>query len=360
MWKKLAAAEQCCLDGIILLDERWRCVAMNAAAAELLDTDATSAADKTLWDVLEQVVDSTTCEQWRRTCGEALPAHLGEFCDSRGRYVACRCWPAGSCVLLSIIDVTNLREPLRAAADERQRIESFLTVLAHELRTPLGTFGQGLAALRTGDASIDRHGLLDRMERQLRYFTRVVDDLLDVARIVRGRIEVRSERIAVDSVVREAIDAVLPIAADKGIRVQTELITGTAVRADRVRLEQVLINLLKNAVTATDSGGHVQVSARTAGTEVEISVRDTGHGISTEQLPHLFEASYEYREGAGLGLGLGVVKRLVELQGGAVTAHSEGLGCGATFAVRLPCGDRGAALAAGRDVSKNGAPPAAQ
>jgi signal transduction histidine kinase len=340
MWSKLAVRESdCCSDGIVLLDERWRCIAMNTVAADLLDTDAIAAADKPVWDVLEQVVDVSTCEQWRRTCVEQLPADLGAFRASHGRYVACRCWPAGTSVLLSMIDVTEFREPLKAAVDERRRVESFLAEVAHELRTPLATLSQGLAVLRTQEAAVDREALIERMERQLRYFIRVVDDLLDVARIVRGRIEVRSERVDVGSVVGQAVDAVAPLAAGKGVSVHTELPSGAAVRGDAVRLEQVLINLLKNAVDATDAGGQVRVSAGRKGTEMEIAVRDKGRGIAAEQLSQLFLPSYEYRDGAGLGVGLGVVKRLVELQGGQVTACSDGAGRGATFTVRLPSGD---------------------
>jgi signal transduction histidine kinase len=338
MWSELSARQARCSDGIVLLDERWRCIAMNSAAAELLDTNAATAANRPVWDVLEQVLDDSTREQWRRTCTEQLPANLGAFCDSHGRYVACRCWPTGNAALLSMIEMTNLSGSLDAAAHERQRIESLLAVLAHELRTPLGTLTQTLAVLRRDDVAVDRQCLLDRMDRQLRYFVGVVDDLLDAARIVRGRIDVRSERVGTGDVIAEAVDAVALLAAGNGVRMHTEPASDVAVRADAVRLQQVLINLLRNAIDATGSGGHVFVSARTAGTEVEIEVRDTGRGIACERLARLFEPSYDHREGAGLGVGLGVVKRLVELQGGRVTAYSAGVGQGATFGVWLPRG----------------------
>ena len=338
MWSKLAARETRCSDGIVLLDERWRCVGMNTIAAELLATNAAAAADRPVWEVLEQVLDDGTREQWRRTCTERLPANLGAFCDSHGRHIACRCWRAGNAALLSMIDMTNLSGPLDAVAEERHRIESLLAVLAHELRTPLGTLAQTLAVLRRDDVPVDREVLLDRMDRQLRYFVRVVDDLLDTARIVRGRIHVRSERVCMADVIGEAAEAVALLAAGNGVWMHTEPVGDVAVQADPVRLQQVLINLLRNAVAATGSGGHVFVSARATGAEVEIAVRDTGRGIAQERLAHLFEPSYDYREGAGLGVGLGVVKRLVELQGGRVTAYSAGLGRGATFAVRLPRG----------------------
>src|SRR6185503_1599143 len=212
-----------CSDGIVVLDEQWRCVVMSDRAAELLDTDAEGAVDKTIWDVFGPVLDDSTCERWRRACLDHLPAELGEFGTPEGRYVACRCWPVGGdAALLSIIDVTNCIEPLKDAADERQRIESFLAVLAHELRSPLSTLSQGLLVLRNAKGGVDRELLLDRMERQLRYLVRIVEDLVDVSQIVRGRINVRRERVRVDEVIAEASTAVDAVAAAKGIQVHSE------------------------------------------------------------------------------------------------------------------------------------------
>jgi signal transduction histidine kinase len=244
----------------------------------------------------------------------------------------------GGAALLAIIDVSNCIEPLKSAADERTRMESFLSVLAHELRNPLSALCQGLAILQGPDAGIDKRLLLDRMERQLRYFVRVVDDLLDVSRIVQGRLDVHWEHVRLDAVISEASTAVDAIAAAKGIQVHSEAPAEAAVQGDAVRLQQVLINLLKNAVTASEPGGHVFVSALAGDAVVEIVVRDTGRGIARERLPHLFDRAYEYGSapGEGLGVGLGVVKRLVELHGGQVAAYSEGVGRGATLVVRLP------------------------
>lgn len=342
MWSKLAALEERCTDGLILVDKSWRCVHMNHTAAELLDADVTDALNRTVWDVFRKAIDESTCAQWQRACLECLPANLGEFRAPQGRYVACRCWPAGDAALLSMVDVTDWGGALRAAAHERQRMESFLTVLAHELRNPLGTLCQGVAALRAADADasheIDRRAVLERMERQLKYFVTVVDDLLDVSRVVRGRVHIRKELVEIDDVVDEAFEIVGGMPGAKGVRMHAEVPMQAAVYADRVRLQQVLMNLLKNAVTATDSGGDVFVSVREADAFVEIEVRDSGCGIEPERLERLFEPAYEYSvgEGQGLGVGLGVVKRLVELHGGQVTAHSEGHARGATFIVRFP------------------------
>lgn len=337
MWSKLGVPEKGCSDGIVLLDEHWRCVAVNASAARLLEIDAAEAVDKPVWDVLANVLDESTREQWRLICLERLPANFGDF-GGAGLHVTCRCWPARNGAVLSFIDATDVRETLEAAADERKRVESFLAVLAHELRNPLTTLCHGLAILRGAKREIDVQIVLDSMERQLRYFVRVVDDLLDVSRIVRGRIHLRKERLRVHEVVSDALAAIDSMAAAKGVPVEADVSGEPAVQADAIRLQQVLINLLKNAVAATERGGHVFVSARESGAAVEILVRDTGRGIESHRLSHLFEPAYEsdVDDHAGLGVGLGVVKRLVELHGGNIAAHSDGVGRGATFAVRLP------------------------
>ena len=338
MWSSLAAPEGGCSDGIVLVDERWRCVAVNEIAAQLLDTDAAEAVGRTLWEVLGRVLDSGTCEQWRRSCLERLPANLGDYRASEERYVACRCWPTRRGALLAFIDATDFREPLKVAAGERKRTESFLAVLAHELRNPLTTLCHGVTALRSAKSQVDVQMVLDAMERQLRYFVRVVDDLIDVSHIVRGRIDLHKERLHIREVVSDSLAAIDSMAAAKGVPVEAEVSSDAAVQADAVRLQQVLINLLKNAVAATEPGGHVFVSAREANAAVEITVRDTGRGIERQRLLHLFEPAYEYDVDGhdGLGVGLGVVRRLVELHGGHIAAHSDGVGRGATFSVRLP------------------------
>lgn len=348
MWTKMAALETRCADGLILVDDLWRCARINDVAAELLGANAGDAIGKVVWDLLQDSLDETTCAQWKRACLDCLPANLGEFCVAQGRYVACRCWPAGEGALLSIVDVTECGGPLRAAANERQRMESFVAVLAHELRNPLGALCQGVDALRAADAGareeIDRESVLGRMERQLRYFVAVVDDLLDVSRVVRGRVNIRKELVRIDDVVAGALEITGSMARDRGVGIHSEVPLQTAVYGDAVRLQQVLINLLKNAITATGRGGDVFVTVREADQLVEIEVRDSGRGIEPERLKRLFEPAYDYRDGdgAGLGVGLGVVKQLVELHDGQVTAHSEGRARGATFVVRLPSAAGGA------------------
>src|SRR5690606_20410976 len=176
-------------------------------------------------------------------------------------------------------------------------------------RNPLSTLCQGVAALRAADADacegMDRDTVLDRMERQLRYFVAVVDDLLDVSRVVRGRVTVHKELVQIDDVVAEALDIVGSMAREKGVAIHSEVPMQTAVYGDPVRLQQVLMNLLKNAVCATDRGGDVFVTVREANELVEIEVRDSGRGIEPERLKRLFDPAYEYRDGDGAGLGVG-------------------------------------------------------
>jgi CheY-like chemotaxis protein/two-component sensor histidine kinase len=180
------------------------------------------------------------------------------------------------------------------------------------------------------------------IDRQLRQMTRLLDDLLDVSRIVYNKLELRKERIELASVVQTAVETARP-ALEAG---HQELLVDSPAQpiqlsADPVRLAQVLSNLLSNAAKYTPSGGHVRLATRQRGDQVEISVRDDGMGIAPEALPHIFDMFTENepmfeRSKSGLGIGLALVRGLVELHGGSVEARSDGPGKGSEFVVRLP------------------------
>jgi CheY-like chemotaxis protein/two-component sensor histidine kinase len=180
------------------------------------------------------------------------------------------------------------------------------------------------------------------MERQLNHLVRLVDDLLEVSRITRGKIELRRERVEVDALARTAVEASRPLidAARHELSIETPAEPLT-VEADPVRLAQVLANLLNNAAKYTDPGGRIRLSVRRSGDGVLISVRDTGTGISAEMLPRVFDLFTQVdhssvRAQGGLGIGLTLAKSLVEMHGGTLEAHSDGPGKGSEFVVRLP------------------------
>jgi PAS domain S-box-containing protein len=244
---------------------------------------------------------------------------------------------------------------------QRQRIEElerearlkdeFLAMLAHELRNPLAPLltAAGLLEGTPPPALVERVRRV--LDRQVRHLARLVDDLLDVSRITRGRIELRREGVDVPAVVAAAVEGIRPQVEQRGHRLEVSVAAGTPpVEADPVRLEQVLSNLLSNAVKYTPPGGRIELEA--GGREaLEITVRDDGVGIDPELLPRVFDPfvqgdrSLDRSEG-GLGIGLTLVKHLIELHGGTCSIHSEGAGRGVEVRVRLPVASATAATAA--------------
>jgi PAS domain S-box-containing protein len=229
----------------------------------------------------------------------------------------------------------------REAREADRRKDEFLAMLGHELRNPLSPIVTALELMRLkGEHAFERERTI--IERQVEHVTRLVNDLLDVSRITRGKIEIVRERVALTQVVSKAIEIASPLFEQRVQKLSMDVPSaGLFVDADPVRLTQVIANLLTNAAKYTEPGGHVAVSAARQNGEVVVSVRDDGTGIAPEMLPRIFDLFVQSERGldraqGGLGLGLTIVKSLVELHGGSVTARSEGLGQGSTFEVRLP------------------------
>ena len=228
----------------------------------------------------------------------------------------------------------------REAQVSDRRKEEFLAVLAHELRNPMTPLLTCLELMRTGEADPDS---LTRwrevMERQVRNLTRLVDDLLDVSRITRGKIELRKEGVDLATVVERATEIVRPLIQSRSIRLDVSVGGGLSLEADPLRLEQILANLLHNAAKYTPEGGRVSVRGAREGGVISIRVEDDGLGIDPDLLPRLFDLFMQgNRTSSGLGIGLTLVRTLVELHGGTVRASSGGPGKGSQFEVRLPVG----------------------
>lgn len=267
--------------------------------------------------------------------------------DDRGKLVS---------VLSLVLDVTARQsaEEERAAALVRERDarrhaeeadrlkDEFLATLSHELRTPLTSILGWASMIRNGE--VEGSGVsraIETIERNARSQARLIDDLLDVSRIITGNLRLDLHPLNLAPIVDAALDALRPTADAKGIRLQTHFQPGGClIKGDQNRLRQVIWNLLSNAIKFTQRGGIVNVDL-TCVESARLTIRDTGEGISAEFLPYVFdrfrqaEASISRKQG-GLGLGLAVVRHLVELHGGTVSAESEGLGKGAAFAVDLP------------------------
>jgi signal transduction histidine kinase len=252
------------------------------------------------------------------------------------------------------LELAHVNQQLRQEVAERRRAEEalreadrrkdeFLATLGHELRNPLTPIQNSLEILRLASPTPEVIARVRAMvERQMEHLMRLVDDLLDVSRVTRGKIRLVMERLDVREVIELAVEQARPLIREAGLKLERKPVNGPLmVNGDRVRLVQVLSNLLNNAAKFTERGGTVALSAARTGSQIEIRVCDTGIGIPSEVMGQLFELFSQvsktlHRTAGGLGIGLALVRRLVELHGGTVEAFSEGLAQGAEFVIRLP------------------------
>jgi PAS domain S-box-containing protein len=239
-------------------------------------------------------------------------------------------------------DITEQKQ-LRLSVEEASRAkDEFLATLSHELRTPLNTVLGYTAMLQSGAVPLrDLVKVLDAIGRNADALTRLVNDVLDTSRIATGKIRLTVQECDISTIVEDAITTITPAAQAKSIRVASTIEPGLLLQADPDRLRQVFWNLLSNAVKFTPEGGSVAISGVRDSRAVRISVEDSGIGIAPESLPYVFrrfwqEETPNSRAHGGLGLGLALARDFVELHGGRVDVHSEGLGRGARFDVTLP------------------------
>lgn len=231
----------------------------------------------------------------------------------------------------------------RVAAERAGRLkDEFLATLSHELRTPLSAI-LGWSSLLTRPGTDPRQITdgLKTIERNARAQTQIIEDLLDMSRIISGKLNLKMQPVSLSAVVQAAIATVQPAAHAKGVRLSMATCPNERISGDPDRLQQVFWNLLSNAVKFTPKGRGVEVKLREVGANIEIQVIDGGEGISPEFLPHIFDRFRQAdgsstRRHGGLGLGLAIVKQLVELHGGTVRAASDGVGKGAALTVSLP------------------------
>jgi signal transduction histidine kinase len=239
------------------------------------------------------------------------------------------------------IDITARKEAEHALREADQRKDEFLATLSHELRNPLAPLRSGLQLMRLqGDRPNPR--VREIMERQVNHIVRLVDDLLEMSRITRGHLDLQRERVELATIVRNAVETSTPLVRAAGHELEVSLPEEPLwVEGDPIRLTQVLGNLLNNAAKYTDDGGAIALSVQREGQAAVIRVRDNGHGISAEGIRRIFEMfTREDHDGprsqGGLGIGLALARRLAEMHGGSIEAHSDGRGRGSEFVVRLP------------------------
>ncbi|WP_049871286.1 hybrid sensor histidine kinase/response regulator [Ramlibacter tataouinensis] len=282
---------------------------------------------------------------------EQRPVSYDDFFQPLGRHFRFATVPLGSEEFMTTgADVTAMRTAQQTI--ERQNLElrdadarkdRFLATLSHELRNPLAPIRTAAELLARPTLAADQLALARQViQRQVGHMALLLDDLLDVARITQGKLELRRERVALAAIVDSAVEAVRPLIERKQHRLRIELpARALELEADPLRLSQVLANLLTNAAKYTDAGGCITLAAAAEGGLLRLEVRDTGIGLAPEALPGLFRMFSQVREASdrsegGLGLGLALVRALVELHGGSVAAGSAGPGQGSTFTVRVP------------------------
>jgi signal transduction histidine kinase/CheY-like chemotaxis protein len=254
--------------------------------------------------------------------------------DSRGELVR----------MLGInIDVTERKRMEDALREADRKKDEFLAILAHELRNPLAPLRTGLEILKRAGGNLAlAENVCDMMDRALTQSVRLVDDLLDISRISRGKLVLKKERVELAAVVRAAVETSRPFVDEKEHELTVTLPSAPVLLdGDPVRLSQVIANLLNNAAKYSDNGGRIQLLAKVESDEALVSVKDSGVGIATEDLPRVFEMFAQLdtaseRSQGGLGIGLSLVKALVEMHGGTIEARSAGIGRGSEFVVRLP------------------------
>jgi signal transduction histidine kinase/ActR/RegA family two-component response regulator len=238
----------------------------------------------------------------------------------------------------------ELQQQMRTAlAESDQRKDEFLATLAHELRNPLAPVRNAIHILRARlPPTPELHWARDVIDRQVTQMTRLIDDLMDVARITRGTFELRPERVALDEVIRMAVETSRPSIDASGHELVVRLPSDPIyLDADSIRLAQVFSNLLNNAAKYTGPGGRIAVTAEGDAAMVFVAVQDNGIGIPAERLTQVFEPFTQLdrsldRSRGGLGIGLALARRLVEMHGGGIEAQSAGAGQGSRFVVRLP------------------------
>jgi PAS domain S-box-containing protein len=247
--------------------------------------------------------------------------------------------PRGS--IAAFVDVTRLKQAEAGLREADRRKDEFLALLSHELRNPLAPIltAAQLMQLR-GDVATPRER--EVIVRQAQHLVRLVDDLLDVSRVARGKVTLAKKTIELGGVVTKAVEATAPLLEQRRHQLHLSVpAEGLAVEADEVRLTQVVSNLLTNAARYTDPGGRIEIRASREGGEIVLGVRDNGMGIDADLLPQVFEMFVQGARGpdrlqGGLGLGLSLVRTLTTLHGGSVSAHSDGAERGSEFTVRLP------------------------
>ncbi len=330
-----------------LFDPDFNVIEVNDAACQLVGLERTEFLGANHWQLFPGTYDSALGHMYRQVLTDGQPRHLENryvFGDGRAVWFEVRAFQVRPGVAVVFRDITRKREMIEALQNADRRKDEFLAMLAHELRNPLApitTAGEILGRLAPNDGPMATATAV--ICRQAKHMTRLIDDLLDVARLTQGRIHLQTETVDIADVVAQACETFDKQLKDKqqSLTVSTDSPAALHVQGDKARLVQCVGNILANAIKYTDRLGHINLRMRGEGPLVIVEVSDNGMGIAPDLLPQIFELFVQNhqtldRAQGGLGVGLAVVKRLVEMHGGRVQAFSAGEGHGARFELCLP------------------------
>lgn len=358
--QKLQAMMDSITDGLHTLDKDWCFTYCNKQGASLLGMRVDQLIGRNIWELFPSMTATRFREGYSRAVQTRQTVSFEECHpgETPGRWLECHCYPSDEGLSVYFHEITerhqaqDLREQLlaaeQAARSEGERVarakDDFLTTLSHELRTPLAAIlGWATVMKRAGTNEETLRRGLDAITENAKIQTNLVSELLDTSRIVAGKLHIELERLDLNVVAASCADTLKPLAQSKGVSIDLSLAAGTRMElmGDRGRLSQIALNLLSNALKFTPKGGVVNLSTCVDGSMLEMMVADTGVGIGEDFLPHLFDR-FSQADGSaartfgGLGLGLSIVKDLVELHAGTISAHSAGKGHGSSFVVRFP------------------------
>ncbi len=348
-------------DAFVALDQNWQFTYVNQQAEKLLNYSPGDLIGKDFWVEFSGLIGSELEQMHRRVMRTRVADTLTAFYPDHNRWYEVRTYPAAKGITIYFRNVTDRkrieqeREQLlqreqaaREAAETANQIkDEFLAVLSHELRSPLNPILGWSKLLQQGKLDPTKTTIaIDTIERNARLQVQLIEDLLDISRILRGKMSLTMMPVDLSSVIAAALETVRLAAEAKSIEIQTIASPGVGIAmGDSGRLQQVVWNLLSNAVKFTPPAGKVTIKLALKGNYSQIQVTDTGKGIQSDFLPYVFEHFRQEdggitRKFGGLGLGLAIVKQIIEMHGGTVAAASPGVGQGATFTVTIPLAAR--------------------
>jgi PAS domain S-box-containing protein len=331
-------------EGFIAFDDEFRLTYVNAEAEKIYATGRKDLIGKSFWDIFPQALGTRIESAFRHSIAEQIAMRFENYYEPWGRWFEVDCYPAKDGGLAVYFrDITDRKQAIDTLREADRRKDEFLATLAHELRNPLAPLRSGLELMgMLVPADPDLNDIRKMMERQLGQMVRLIDDLLDVSRISRNRLELRRETVELATVLRSAVETSRPLLEQSHHTLTLDIpAEPIPVDADVTRLAQVFSNLLNNAAKYTSPGGRIQLAVERRDDRVMVSVSDNGVGIPADMLERIFDMftqvdhSLEKSHG-GLGIGLTLVQRLVEMHGGTVTAFSDGHASGSRFVVELP------------------------